>query len=168
MGLSLAGRSDYRSLTEAHARAIAGPLEAAREPEAAQESPTERTELEWSEAVEARKTDILEKMRARGANAADLVWKERQLASEPVEDHIRAIKAEEELQRRGGNSSNQNDSERDSGRARTEPYEDGPQRPLTKEEKRAKILEAGDKFENAEQARQDQNSRGGNEGGREH
>ncbi|HEY2068086.1 MAG TPA: hypothetical protein VGG48_00905 [Rhizomicrobium sp.] len=48
---------------------------------------------------------------------------------------------------------------------RSDAYTNGPQRPLTKEERKAKILEARAHFESEEQARLDSRERG--DGGRE-
>ena len=160
MGPSLSGRRDYQSLRDAQAQALAGRTEAANQPEntirpeAGREQTPERTELEWAEAVEARKGRILEGMRADGASPAELVWKERQIASEPTDDHIRAIKSEEEAERRGSDATAQAEV---STKDRGDPYGDAPQRPLTKDEKRARILEAGEKFEK-EQEQQNSNS----------
>ncbi len=158
----MVNRPDYRVLRADHARALGQPENTTR-PEAVQEQPPERTELEWIEAVEARKGRILEEMRVDGASPADLVWKERQLASEPVDDHIRAIKAEEEAQRRGNDATAQAEI---STKDRADPYGDAPQRPLTKDEKRARILDAGEKFEKEqEQKNSNSNDREDRDGG---
>jgi len=93
----LADERDYQTLRADHARATDSRAEPEKRDAAQAGTKPELTAAEIDEKLAQRRERILDEMRAgKKFDERDIVWKERQLESEPRDDQIRAMKSEEE------------------------------------------------------------------------